>query len=426
MRGHPLVQYFHNPTTDESYDKIYKNLDGFTYELFEEESEYFNRGLLNWVFLPPLHYEGKLVKGIFISSGPDLLLTRLPEITQLFHVVAASRCHSIPWSTSADMLTSTYDNPHRVEWFYKTYPHRRHQIIAPFEHETDNLNEYIVAPPSLEIERDIDVLCVSRLFEQKNIPIVIQAAIEYVKKYNPEKFKLVHVVGTLIDDALVDSEKEVYRQLQAQISELPSNLTIETIPYLHYGLEMSTCYRRAKVFTVASLLEGKCRSVREAMYCDTPVVMFQAFNQYARGREALFPDGAGLAAPEFTAMSLADTWHQVFQECGTFKPRKRALECYGRKKYFNKLLSYFSYYQTAVPEWDKKNAYSNVWLNLAIHANYQVSLYDFIYGRCPDLSDAFGLDLALILLEKYLDQFGVPICSKKTQVFSKKQFQGKF
>jgi len=77
MRGHLPVQYFQNPKTNDSYDVIYQNLDGFTQELFEEEAEYFNSRLLTWLMLLPLPYEGKFVKkSNFLPRKPVSLLLR--------------------------------------------------------------------------------------------------------------------------------------------------------------------------------------------------------------------------------------------------------------------------------------------------------------------------------------------------------------
>jgi hypothetical protein len=131
---------------------------------------------------------------------------------------------------------------------------------------------------------------------------------------------------------------------------------------------------------MGSLLDGKNNSIAEAMSCNTPVICFQTFNQYPRGQDQIFPQGSGLLS-KFDPESLADTLHTAFDNLTTFKPRLNYLKYQGRKHFFNTCLDYFSDYSSRIPDYEKGEAYHNLWLDLAIQHNYQISLHDFLYGR---------------------------------------------
>jgi len=420
MRGNPPSQYFFDSSPDHNPEDVFRAFDGFADETFVDEPESYHN-LIAWVVLPPMHYEGKLVKGILISASIELLIEKRPELCELFHTVATPRYPNIPWSQSADYLMYAYDCPARYDWFYKEYPHRQYQLLIPFEHEADAIHEYYVAPYSLSVEKSIDILCISRLFEQKNLPLVLSAASLYCEKYSCSELNMTIVFGCPINEDFVflsDGEKDQYLELQKMLLEVHSSLKVTIINHIPYGPELFKLYSQAKVYTVGSLLEGKNRSQREAQFCDTPVVMFEAFNQYIRGNEKIFPDGSGLLAPEFTAESLADTWYQVLQNPEAFKPRKNALKNYGKKNYFNRLLSHLPYYQEEIPDFDGSSAISNLWLDLAIHSNYQLSLHEWIYGNRFDLTYAHGVDAALKLMDQYLDLFDIPVLSSKLRAFA--------
>lgn len=420
MKGTAPQQYFFDPSPNHNPEDVFRAFDGFADEVFIDQPEQYHN-LIAWVVLPPMHYEGKLVKGIIISASIELLIEKRPEICELFHTVATPRYPNIPWSQSADYVMYAYDCKARYDWFYKEYSHRANQILIPFEHEADSIDEYYVAPQLNSTEKTSDVLCVSRLFEQKNTPLVIQAASIYSRKYNRSEFNLNIVIGTPLDETLsgiTDWEKQEYYRLQSAIEEAPSSLNVNIIPHIPYGPELFKMYSQAKLYTVASLMEGKNRSQKEAQFCDTPVVMFEAFNQYIRGEERIFPEGSGLTVPEFDAESMADTWHQVFQNQGEFKPRKNALQNYGKKNYFNRLLASIQYYQEVIPEFNPDSALSDVWLNLAVHSNYQINLHEWLYGCRYDLTYAHGVDAALTLLDHYLDLFDIPVLSTKLRAFT--------
>ena len=110
------------------------------------------------------------------------------------------------------------------------------------------------------------------------------------------------------------------------------------------------------------------------------MICFRQFNQYVRGKAELFPTGSGLLS-EFDPEALADNIHTTLDNLTVFQPRFNYLKYQGRKNFFNTCLDSFPYYYNTVPDYIKGQAYNNLWLDLALQYNYQISLHDFLYGR---------------------------------------------
>ena len=72
-----LRQYFHNPNVNKPLEEIYADLDAYSYEIFENQPERFNT-ISFFVVLPPVRYEGRLIKGFYLSESVDLLNKVLP------------------------------------------------------------------------------------------------------------------------------------------------------------------------------------------------------------------------------------------------------------------------------------------------------------------------------------------------------------
>src|SRR4029453_651818 len=176
------------------------------------------------------------------------------------------------------------------------------------------------------------------------------------------------------------------------------------VPHVDYSA-ISQYYSRAKVLVLGSLIEGKNRAMNEAMSCDPPVACFQDLNQYTRGEDPLFPEGAGLCAENFYPECLADTIREIIKNQGDFKPRFHYLKTNGRKKFFNTCLrSFHSYYERLVPDFTLNDSNQNIWLDLAIQANYQLSLLDFLYDKNPSLSHTQGLEAIEKTVKFYLSR----------------------
>ena len=80
---------------------------------------------------------------------------------------------------------------------------------------------------------------------------------------------------------------------------------------------------------------------------------------------------------------MADTLHTALENLTAFQPRLNYLKYQGRKKFFNTCLDSFSYYANIIPDYILGQAYNNLWLDLAVQQNYQISIHDFLYGRSP-------------------------------------------
>jgi hypothetical protein len=68
----------------------------------------------------------------------------------------------------------------------------------------------------------------------------------------------------------------------------------------------------------------------------------------------------------------------------------------------NTCLDSYSYYQENVPDYLSGQAFNNLWLDLAVQQNYQMSLSDFLYGR-SDKSHIRGLVSIYKILNKWLN-----------------------
>lgn len=384
-----LEQFFSNPRLEKPLDQIYEDLQGFSYEyLWGDETP--EEDQFAWVILPPLWYEGRFVKGILFTQGAEYLLRMFPQFGEYFFIVGESGSCNYPWTPMADGYMAIYDNPHREAWFRKTHPEKQDKVLVPLEGSDFYLNEYVFAPP-LHVQKDIDVLMVARILPVKNIPLVAEAIKLYNQKYG--SLKMLLLAGQNWEGPGLNGLHPYFRGILEGLEEQLGN------PWDYIELQQRVpasqvvpYYTRAKVVVLGSLIEGKNRSLREAMFCNTPVVCFRAFNQYIRGPHEAIPEGAGLYAEEFTAECLADTLHHVLQNLGDFTPRKSALRCEGLRHSFNKLLDRFSfYYQTVIPDFEPGRHTENLWLDLAIQANHQKSLMSYLYEeKHAIISNGFG------------------------------------
>ena len=402
-KGQYPVEKFSEPGARTQEQSAYADLDAYTIEYFEDEPEFHERIDL-WVLLPPLRYEGRFLKGILFSQGVDCLCGRFPRLPELFFSIANSQWCSYPWSRQADGYFTLYPNPQREAWFRRTYPERADKVLIPLQ-DADFTPEYVMAPVPF-VRKEYDVICVSRLHDVKNLPMIASALKIYRRKYRP--IRMVLVVGKAFDvnfKGLTPHELDQLRAVETILVH-PRDY-IEFVPHAKYREELTGYYSRSRLCVLGSLLEGKNRALFEALSCNTPVVCFRQFNLYARGDAPAFPQGAGLQAPEFDAESLADTFHQVFENETSFQPRRRFLEDSGRKNFFNCCLDSFSYYERQLPGYVRGDHLHNLWLDLAVQANYQLSLVDFLYDRNHRLSHVRGLKDIATMLAFYGGRFGL-------------------
>jgi glycosyltransferase involved in cell wall biosynthesis len=373
-RGTYPSEYFNTVNVRRSQERIYHDLDAWTYEIFPDEVDRC-RSLGIIVVLPPLLYNGRFVKGMFYSPGIDYLRENFPASRELFLSIANSMCWSYPWSDSADAYLTCYHNPARQSWFERSNPYRADKACIPLQ-DADYTNEYLMAPVPVA-RKDIDVLCVSRLSAVKNLPIIARALWILRSKYPQQRIRMTLITGNR-QRALSRPAVEQLKHIHSILS--PVHDYIEFVEHVNHRTSMPQYYSRAKVCVLGSLLEGKNRSMNEAMSCDTPVICFKQFNQFTRGTARAFPAGAGLYC-EFDPECLADTIYTVLNNGQAFAPRLAYLRTNGRRRFLSHLFKTVPYYRHVLPELTESRESAWLWLDLAIQHNYHVSLNNFIYGH---------------------------------------------
>ena len=135
--------------------------------------------------------------------------------------------------------------------------------------------------------------------------------------------------------------------------------------------------------------------------------IFKDFNKFARCGCPAFPKNSGEYVPEYTPESLADTIHEVLFNQGKYEPRKNYLMHYGRRNFLNKIIDLNPYYKDNLPGYKKNSIFDNLWVDLAIQKNYQISLYDYIYSRNFSIQHVVGLDCIDELVEFFYSRFNV-------------------
>ncbi|MFO1518529.1 MAG: glycosyltransferase [bacterium] len=382
-------EYFNNAKIDKPLEQIWKDLQEYSGEIYADEPQY-HHWLDFWLLLPPLWYDGKFVKGLLFSQGIDFLHELHPELSELFFSVANSMCNSYPWSEKAEAYFTCYKNPAREKWFRSHYPEKKDKLLLPTQ-DADYTNERVMAPTAFP-KKDIDVLCISRLDPRKNLGLMAESLAIYRKKYN-RPLKFTWIIGKEIDlyfKNLTEDEIHEFRIIEQALGN-PGDY-IELIPLVNH-FSLPQYYSRAKTYLLTSLLEGKNRTLHEALCCDTPLICFQALNQFTRGKEPAFPEKAGLYVSHFDAESLADTIHTGVENYGDFKARYEYMKHYGRWRFFNRMLDAFAhFYEGMIPDFKKGDDHTqNAWLDAALQTNYQLGTMDFIYDKNPTLSHTQGV-----------------------------------
>lgn len=370
--------YFHQPQIDKPLAQIYEDLDAYTYEFWGDEPQRLE--ILDFIVpLPPLWYEGKFIKGIFFSQGVDWLLQRFPRLPDFFHSLAYSMGCSYPWSKLADGYLVLYCNPEREAWFRSHRPDLADKILLPLE-EPDFTHGYAIAPvPNLP--KDIDLLAVSRFLDQKNLPFIAKALRIYRQKYSHAPIRLTLIPGRNFDVNFRGLEAYELAEL-AKMEQILGCLReyIELIPrVVHHYQEMPSFYSRAKAYVLGSLIEGKNRSLFEAISCNLPAIVPRQFNQYARGDDGAFPQGAGIYA-DFEPEAFADGIYTLLQNRDQFQPRHAFLQHSGRRNFLSICLAKVPYYQENLAKFDHNLSWQHPWLDLAMYHNYQLSTTQFLDG----------------------------------------------
>ena len=386
-RGRYPFEYFQSPTIAMSLPEIYELIDAYTGEFFEEDTA--QHPHIDFIaVLPPLSYDGVFVKGLFISQAVDLVISRYPILKELFVGAGYSMWSSHPWSSAADAYLVCYDNPERSAWFREANPDRAGIAHIPLQ-DADFTNEYIMAPRPA-VQRDIDLLCVSRLHSLKNLPSIAGALKIYRKKYGAIRMTLIAGrPGAYSREQMSEIEREQYQKMETRLGNLADY--IDLVEHARHFQELPDYYCRAHAVILGSLLEGKNRALNEAQSCNTPVICFEELNRYARGRAHSFPAGSGLTSA-FDEETLADTIHELLRNHGDFRPRAAYLSENGRRKFVSTCVSTVSYFREAIPDLNGGDCWRSLWIDLAVQDNYGCSFHDFVYGRQVGISHVKGLE----------------------------------
>lgn len=398
--------FYNNPNLEKekSLEDIWTEIQYYSGEFFADDNLFFRRKTDFIVPLPPLQYEGKFLKGLYLSEGVDYIHSMFPRINELFISMAYTMWSSIPYSNCADVFLTCYDYPAREAWFKQKYPNKSDKTFIPLQ-DADFTNEYVFEPIKAT-EKDIDVLCVARLSSIKNLHILVEALKLYQHKYG-KILKTVLITGCK-DLNYSAEEKSIVLGLEniaGGTEELRKYL--EIVGRVPYGKELNKYYSRSRFVVLPSIYEGKNRVINESVCCDTPVIVFKDLCKYTRGQDNIFPVGAGLYVPEFSAEALCDKIHEAMTGNENFTPRQSYLKFNGRMNFLNKCIDYIPYYKENLPSYVSGNVQENRWLDFAMQDNYQLTLKDFLYGAKPEIQQCKLSELDTAVMDFYNEKFNI-------------------
>ncbi len=399
MKGKYPVEYFENPNINKPIEEIWADIDAYSGEFFEDEEYRLSTDFM--VALPPLQYEGKRTKGIFLTQGTDYIYKLFPNIGEIFFSMGHTMWSSYPWSKNADVYLTCYKNPAREDWYFRTHPEKRDKILIPLQ-DADFTNEYKLCP-QFNTQRDIDILYIGRLTKMKNIPIFVEALKIYQSKYG-KKLNAVLITGNKNDN----KDKiciEILNEVKNRVGNIEDYVTL--IGHVNY-VDIPKYYSRAKFTVLTSLIEGKNRTIQESMSCNTPIIVFKDHNKWARGPHELFYENSGLYVNEFSAEALADTFHDgLTNYAGRFQARRCYLKHYGRKNFVNMCIDNIPYFKENLPEYEPGKIQDNLWVDLAMQDNYQLSFDEFLYGKNVMIQHVKCNENNHSLVDFFFSRFGI-------------------
>lgn len=410
MRGNYPYEYLNNTNIQKSMEEIWDDIDDFTMEIYPEDAE--NRKIDLFIPIPPLKYDGIFTKGLLMTQSAEYIIDKYPKIKDLFFVGAYSMCCAYSWCDKADIYFTCYENNEREKHHKKTHKNKKDIIFIPLQ-DADFTNENIIAP-QYNTEKTIDLLSVSTPYQVKNHYMIAKAIKAYEKKYNT-RLKTTFIFGlkeikkdrrNCIDfSELSDSSKKIIAEVN-EILDGRMQDYIDIVPHVHFT-ELAKYYSASKCLVLASLLEGKNRSINEAIACGTPFAVFKQLNQYPWGGFPDFYINSGEFAEEFTPEALADAIHKVITHPENYTPRKNYIKYNGRTNFVNTCVDYMPYYKNIIPDLEKRRFHDNVWVNLATQDNYQMCFHDYLYSdKQPAcwVQNTKNIDL---LIKYYYSLFGI-------------------
>lgn len=403
-------EYFHNPLSNKPIEQIWDDIDAYTFESQFESEDRIEKIDFVIPFIP-LNYQGKVIKGVFYSQAVDVIIEKFPRLKEIFFPIANSMFSSYPQSEYADVYFTCYKNEKRENYYKNKYPNKKDIVMLPLQ-DADFTNEYKMAP-AFNIFKTFDIFCVSTAYPVKNIPMIAKAIKEYERKYGVI-LKVKYAIGSrdliVNEDKTIDVSKlrdDAQKQLK-EVMKILGDYTkyIEFFSFIDYK-DLPKYYTGARCCVLASLLEGKNRFLSEAMACNTPVIVFQDFNKYSRGDYPIFFENSGEYAPYFTPESLADTIHKVINNPQNYEPRKNYLKYSGRKNFVNTIIDSIPYYKENLPNYEKGRIQDNIWVDLAMQYDYQLSTYDFIYGKNSAIQHVRGMKAIESLVKFFYSRFKI-------------------
>ena len=402
--------YLQNPNPNKTKEEMWDILDGWSQEVTYEDPKQAS-GIDIAIPLPPLKYDGKVTKGIFFSQSADTIIEKWPKIKEIFIPIANSMFSSYPQSELADCFFTCYKNPPREKHWKKKHPDRKDVILIPLQ-DADWTNEYNLAPV-FNVKKDTDVFCVTTPYPFKNIPMLAAALKMYELKY-AKRLKVKYALGSkdIIkkEDGTLDYSKIRFdaKEQMDKVCEIlgEPEKYIEFYPWIDHN-ELPKFYTRSRCCVLPSLIEGKNRFIQEAQSCNTPVVVFKDHNKFAKGQHPIIYKGSGEFAQEFNAESLADAIHKVLNNQEKYTPRRNYLKYFGRKNFINTLIDTIPYYRKNLPEYKKGRIQDNLWVDLAMQDNYQLSFIDFIYGKNTAIQNRRGIENMKSMIEFFFARFDV-------------------
>ena len=403
-------EHIRNPLTNKSLEEVWDDIDNFSWEGMYEIEKNYNKIDFIIPFIP-LKYEDKIIKGAFFSQAVDVIIGKYPQLKEIFFPIANSMFASYPQSVYADAFFACYKNEKREQYYKSKYPEKKDIVILPLQ-DADWLNEYQMAP-AFNTPKDTDIFCVTTGYPVKNIPALAYSIKIYEKKYG-KVLKVKYALG--MKELIVNPDKTINTSnvptiIKKELDEVIKILGdytkyIEFFPYIDYK-DLPKYYTAARCCVLCSLIEGKNRFISEAMSCDTPIIVFKDFNKYVRGDYPIFFENSGEYVELFNPEKLADTIHQVINNPRKYCPRQNYIKYNGRKNFVNTIIDSIPYYKQVLPNYEKNKITENVWVDLAMQNNYQISTYDFIYGKNKAIQHVRGMDKIDSLVKFFYARFGI-------------------
>jgi len=364
-------EYYNNDNINKPIEDIWKDIESYTNEIFTNDTkdkkvQYSNVDIL----LPILRLGDNFVKGLIVSRASDYICSVIPNLKNHFNIIGNSMWGSISKSENADAYFMCYENPKREAWLRANFPHLAQKQLIPLQ-DVDYTNENRFFP--VDVEKDIDVLMVSRLHLCKNLDIFLKSLIYINKKYG-KKLKAVLLTGQEKND---DETEKVYTnliELAGSKEELESYIEIiNDIP----SSKMFMYYSRAKITALTSIFEGKNRSLAESMLCNTPVLCFSAFNKYIRLDSPIFPDGCGYCVDEFSSEAFGEKLYELIESGNiVYNTRKKALRYYNRVMAVDKIIKMIPYYNENIPRLNESNIVENDFVNKSLSLSQKAGSYE--------------------------------------------------